>query len=746
MKKYFLFAFFIWPGLWALAQQTPEKPQPTVNVDEFDLEDLVGADTTQALKKNYVGNMSRQSISTATKVATRMDNIPTITEVITAAQIEQRGYRHLADVLNDLANNHQDRTNWGIGEPVSQNVGFGLRFDTGQNILILFNGQRLNGFLYGNRFGGEEYLLSNIDRIEIIRGTGSSLYGANAFTCVVNIISRTALEGTNRHAFEIGALGNFSAGGGVASASGATRTGAHGLLSGALRYGREAGQRLLVENTLFGDQTLRDALHHALDAEVFYQQSGFRAYSKLTRQSRSVFTGFNGVTPNALNEATLSMFAYSVGADYTKRLSPRAELKAQAGWHRDNWREVALVPIFQVNATGDALIRDGQGNPILDQVSIIRQGESINTSFLLDGQGATTESIDGELQFTYKYNGFSNLVSGLYINHDRIVSAERPSEIQLSPAVKFLPFRTYTDPANNWLFDLNATRLNMGLYTQIDYELGKRFLFNAGARYDLFSGTGQLNQNYTAFNPRGGLIYINKKTGNLKLMYGQAFRAPNAAEALSSVTILGSPLNRPEEIRMIQFQWSRNWGRSVRTELGSFHARVKNALRTDANISEQLAAQAFVGQFVNVPGNETTQSNGIDGKLNYKVERLDWEINFTQLFSTNDGSGQPIAYVPKTMVNTNLYVPLGWFRVHVGANYRGNFTKTATDSRPVVRDYVLMNARLVAKLNKLPWEFSLSARNLTNSHVRYPSSSTAFTNHFPARRREIMVGIVYRVR
>jgi hypothetical protein len=197
---------------------------------------------------------------------------------------------------------------------------------------------------------------------------------------------------------------------------------------------------------------------------------------------------------------------------------------------------------------------------------------------------------------------------------------------------------------------------------------------------------------------------------------------------------------------MTQFQWAKNWGRKVRTELGGFYTEVKNALRTDANISELLQAQAFVGQFINVPGNEKTKSVGIDGKVSYTVEKLDFELNFTRLVDTNNGSGQRIAYIPLTMVNVKMNIPVNWLNINIGANYRGDFTKGETDPRAPVDNYVMLNAKLIAKLKSAPIEFSLSGRNLLNSDIRYPSSSTAFINNFPARTTEIIAGIVYQIK
>jgi homoaconitase/3-isopropylmalate dehydratase large subunit len=166
-------------------------------------------------------------------------------------------------------------------------------------------------------------------------------------------------------------------------------------------------------------------------------------------------------------------------------------------------------------------------------------------------------------------------------------------------------------------------------------------------------------------------------------------------------------------------------------------------LRTDASISESLAAQGFIGQYVNIK-DVKVRSTGIDGKLNYRVERLDFELNFTRILSSDNGFGSNIAYQPLTLANIKMNIPINWLNVNIGANYRGDFTKADGDTRDVVKNYVLVNANLIAKLKSVPLEFSLGARNLFNSDIRYPSSSTAYINNFPARKIEILVGAVYR--
>jgi outer membrane receptor for ferrienterochelin and colicins len=682
-------------------------------------------------------------VTTATKTAGKSDAAPAVIEIITAEQIKVRGYQHLAHILNDIGNNHEDRSNWGIGEPTNQNVGFGFRFDTGQNMLILFNGQRLNAFLPGNRFGGEEYLLNNIDRVEIIRGPGSALYGTGAFTCVVNIISKKLLVDSSD---EIIVSGEFiPTSKGLAMNNAATlRIGKQGTLSTAFRYFKEEGQKLNVKNALFGDATLTDGVNHALDGEIFINNGSFNVFSKITNQSRKTFTGFNGVNPSAMDELKLNMYAYSIGTDKTFKTGARSDLKISAGWHQDNWTEVALIPQFKVSDDGSRLLVDDAGLPILDNLSLYRNGENVNTSFFIDGQGADTRSLDAEVQFTSNYIRSNNIVVGIYLANDKILDAERPSELNLSP-LGFVPFRAITDSPNNWLFDLQATRKTLAAFAQIDYNVTAELNVAAGLRMDAYSGSGVLTaQRYNELNPKASVVYQVDEKSTIKLLYGTATRIPNGFETLSSVSILGDPYNRPERITTYQLQWISNWSANIRTELGGFRSSISHRLETNANISDELRAQGFIGQFVNTGAMQNQLNNGIDGKFVSRFKTSTFSLNFTQYFGSDDGYGNAIAYMPNTMMNVDYTLKIKTLIVNAGVNYRGGFKKSMADPREPVKDYLVSRLNLLYQPIKSQIEFRVSLRNMFNAKYFYPSSSIDFTENFPARGIELSLGIIYR--
>jgi outer membrane receptor for ferrienterochelin and colicins len=677
-------------------------------------------------------------VVTATKTAKKAEDVPAAIEVITARDIQRRGYRHLADVLNDLPDNHEDRGNWGIGEPVNQHSGMGFRFDTGQNLLLLFNGFRLNAFLPGNRFGGEEYLLDDIERIEVLRGPGSALYGAGAFTTVVNVITRTSASVAENALSLEGTGGGAIAGKGSASA----RIGETGIISGSFRAASDRGQSLVVDNAMFGNAELRDGVPRALTGQLSMAVGGLSVFGNATNQRRRTFTGFNGVNPSDDQNLSLSMYSYFFGAQYVAEPSKRVQLKWSSNWHQDNWTEVALIPMFQLNDEGNGLKRDAQGAPMLDASTVVqRNGTSVNTPFVIDGQGGDTRTVEGEMQLTWNYTRENNIIVGFDLAQDKILKAKRPSEIQLDPFA-IVPFQTFSDDANNWLSDTQAARITTAAYGQADYDIGP-LSFTLGGRLDRYTGSGLLDQTYTEFNPRGGVVFKQDAIGRLKLLFGSATRVPNGFETLSSVTILGTPANRPERIKTLQALWLRSWSGHVATEFGTFYSRISNHLVTDANISDEMQALGFVGQFRNVPAGELLESQGVNGKLSVRAGRVGTDVNFTRYFNTNDGSGAPLSYIPMSMVNANVNAAFGWVNANVGANYRSTFSQPADDPRPAVKSYVGVNSHFIVQPSSLPWALTVGVRNVLNQDMRAPSSSRDFVRHFPGRAREVSASIRY---
>ncbi|MDL2230324.1 TonB-dependent receptor [Alistipes sp. OttesenSCG-928-L06] len=136
-----------------------------------------GADT---LARHYDLN---EVVVTATRTPLSIKETPVLTRVISAREIERSGLKNIQEVLEtELAGVEFHQT--GYGESISFQ-GLDARY-----LLFLVDGERVAGETYGNIDYGR-IPLNNVERIEIVRGASSVLYGSNAMGAVVNIITKT---------------------------------------------------------------------------------------------------------------------------------------------------------------------------------------------------------------------------------------------------------------------------------------------------------------------------------------------------------------------------------------------------------------------------------------------------------------------------------------------------------------------------------------------------------------------------
>lgn len=111
---------------------------------------------------------------------------PSVLSVITRDEIRSMGARDLMDVLNQVPG-------FTFGVDVQNVIGLGARGNWGHEgkVLLLIDGQEMNEIIFSTTQFGQHYDINNIERIEIIRGPGSSIYGGYAELGVINIITRS---------------------------------------------------------------------------------------------------------------------------------------------------------------------------------------------------------------------------------------------------------------------------------------------------------------------------------------------------------------------------------------------------------------------------------------------------------------------------------------------------------------------------------------------------------------------------
>ncbi len=138
---------------------------------------------------------SREIVVTASGFEQKITDAPASISVVTAEELKQRPYMTLIDAVRDLEGVDVGETADKTGQRTISLRGMGPEYT-----LILIDGKRQNnhGDIYPNSFGGNQFNhippLDSIERIEVIRGPASTLYGADALGGVINIITKPVLD------------------------------------------------------------------------------------------------------------------------------------------------------------------------------------------------------------------------------------------------------------------------------------------------------------------------------------------------------------------------------------------------------------------------------------------------------------------------------------------------------------------------------------------------------------------------
>ena len=196
---------------------------------------LAAVPVTGRAQENDESGDGRVILVTATRTQTEAERVASSYTVITREEIERRQAVFVHDLLRDVPGLDIARN----GGPGQQTAVF-LRGAKSEHTLVLVDGIELNDPISpGRTFDFRSLTTENIERIEIVRGPQSTLYGSDAIGGVINIITR---RGTGRPSFflatEAGSFDTFRQEAGVSGgnqwvnyALSATRTGASGISS-----------------------------------------------------------------------------------------------------------------------------------------------------------------------------------------------------------------------------------------------------------------------------------------------------------------------------------------------------------------------------------------------------------------------------------------------------------------------------------------------------------------------------------
>jgi outer membrane receptor for ferrienterochelin and colicins len=464
---------------------------------------LLAIPATAQEQKKDLGDASLEELGTiqvysASKHLQSASDAPSSVTVITADDIQKYGYRTLAEILESVRGFYitYDRDYAFVGVR-----GFGRLGDFNPQVLLLVDGHRINNNVDGQAMIGSEFLVDVdlIERVEIIRGPSSSLYGTDAFLAVINVITRkpTQLKGVEL-SFSDASFGTFQ---GRASYSGQYK-GVAMLLSGT--FYNSQGQ------TLFFPQFDSPATNYGITRNTDYEDfqhilatisfHGFTLQGLFSARDKGVPTGYYGTVFNDPRTANVDHHQY-FDLGYQHSVSEKWGLTARTSY---------------------------------DQVRL--QAPVVYATGLLDP--STTADV-----YSFRgnwWNGEAKLSGTLFEKHKIALGTEITDNLRQDQG-EYLPIGNVfsADPISSLIW---------ALYAQDEFAITHALTLSAGVRYDHYSSFGGTT------NPRLGLIYHLSHPTTLKLLYGTAFRAPQPFEVTPDLGSFYDDNHKlgPEKIRSIE--------------------------------------------------------------------------------------------------------------------------------------------------------------------------------------------------
>lgn len=668
-------------------------------------------------------------VSIATGSQQLLSRAPAVASVITSEEIDRMGATDLNQVLETVPGLHVSASTTAFN-PIYEIRG--IHSDNNAQVLMLVNGIPITNVFAGNRgqvWGGMP--VRNIERVEVIRGPGSAVYGADAFAGVINIITKTAhdLDG-----LEIG-----------------FRAGNYDMKEGWLQYGG-SWDDLQVAFSFQAGETDGYKRTIGIDSQSFFDQSfgtdASLAPASVSTGRRYVDTSLDLGWQNwRLRAGWQGRDRVGTGPGFAQALDPSgsstsSRFNADLTYDKDNlfedWDFTAQLSFFNVDNTSDlTLFPAGAGFPVL--------GPNGPVAFNVFPQGVMGSPDVSErhyrIQLSGYYTGFSNhaVRTGAGFRFEdmydvkeqkNFFQAGNPFPIPLPPGRPSTPFLTPHSRTVSYVF------------VQDEWNLYRDWTLTSGLRYDYYSDFG------STINPRLALVWQTTRNLTSKVLYGRAFRAPSFGEQFNTDEVplfQGNPDLKPETINTVELAFDYHPQTSVGAKMNLYWYLYEDIIRP-------VADNPPVTRTFQNAGDQT--GYGIELETRWDVlENLRLTANYAFQYSEDDSTGSDVGFAP----SHQLYARADWqflpdWNFNVQSNWVGQRKRPRSDRRPQVADYLTFDMTLRGDNILENWGVSASVWNLFDADVREPSppfdnpASSLVPGDFPMAGRSFYFELRYKLK
>lgn len=620
-------------------------------------------------------------ISIATGYRQPISLAPAVASVITADDIKAMGARDLDEVLETVPGLHVSVAPRGYLPLYTIR---GIYSENNPQVLVLINDIPITNFYVGNR--GELWAgmqVQDIARIEVIRGPGSAIYGADAFSGTINIITKSAQDingvevGARRGSFDTSEgwllMGGHWKGFDISLSLQGLRTDGHGEV---VRADSQS-----VYDALFG--TSASLAPGAVDLD----RKNSEARLDVSHGNWRLRLGYQGRKGGI--GAGVALALDPTGEGESERINADISYNNSISQH---WDISGTLSYFDSSSEADL---------------VLYPPGAFGGAFP-DGMIARPYVYERHVRFNFSalYHGFDNHslrigVGSAYGDMYRIRESK-------NYAPDGSPLGSIVDVSNdpNNVFMRPQDRKVHYIFVQDEWNIAPAWRLTSGVRYDRYSDFGNTT------NPRLALVWQTRQDLTTKLLYGRAFRAPafNELYNINNPVALGNSNLKPETIDTYELAFNYHYSYKLQTGLNLFRYRMDDVIR--------FVPPVFMAQ-------NTGEIDGYGLELEARYDATqDLQLSGSYAFqkSTDDELNSDVANAARHQIylrgNWKFY--RGW-ALNTQLTWIADRLREPQDARPKVDDYLITDFTLRYQPRAYSWEIAVSARNVFDEQAREPS-------------------------
>jgi len=516
--------FILWVFLIFIAQKT--NAQDTTKIDQLSKIFDMSLDELLNLK-----------VRIATKTEQGLDDAPSIVSVVTASEIRNMGARELIDVLQMVPGFEITRNTSGaalIGVRGVKDPRFPCK------LLLMENGRPINDIFYGDAdMNGYKLDLENVSRIEIIRGPGSAVYGRNAFSAVINVITKNGRNDSGlKVKQEIGTFNTF------------TERLSYGISKNQLDFHLSAylvnteGSNATYPNSQ--DRWTVDHKNQIINGELNYKD--FRITGSFANIKMGDWQRGGEVRQRHSN------YLIEFNHPFNDHFSIHARTYGQNSFHVEDLQ----------------IIKPSAGN----------MGAYVTPFWDEYLYGAELES---NIHLFRRNDLFVGLQADIHGAKDIYIDSNFPLDTTVSPSgYKGIGHNNQIRWEKGWVVDNGHQYSNAAVYVQDIYYPIPKLGVTLGARCDIESQIGAV------LSPRLSFVYQLGENLHIKAMYGKAYRSPNASQQYQTNGFaLGNDKLKPERIETLEASLVYKT-KTTTTQLNVFRNEMKDMIYATKQITTDV--------------------------------------------------------------------------------------------------------------------------------------------------------------